>query len=44
MEVAGVYTTCQGVVSRRYPLNYQMGMGHERFDDDLGAWASNSLQ
>src|SRR4030095_5517293 len=21
---------------------YQMGMGHERFDDDLGAWASNS--
>ena len=34
--------TCQGVVSRRYPLNYQMGLGHERFDDDLGAWASNS--
>jgi len=34
--------TCQGVVTRRYPLNYQMGMGQERFDDDLGAWASNS--
>ena len=34
--------TCQGVVTRRYPLNYQMGMGQERFDDELGAWASNS--
>ena len=31
--------TCQGVVTRRYPLNYQMGIGHERFDDALGAWA-----
>ena len=39
---AAAQRTCQGVVSRRYPLNYQMGMGHERFDDDLGAWASNS--
>ena len=33
--------TCQGVVSQRYPLNYQMGLGHERFDD-LGAWTSNA--
>ena len=26
--------TCRGVVSRRMPLNTQMGLGHERFDDD----------
>jgi len=32
--------TCRGVVSRRMPLNTQMGLGHERFDPDLGAVAS----
>jgi phenylpropionate dioxygenase-like ring-hydroxylating dioxygenase large terminal subunit len=32
--------TCRGVVSRRMALNNQMGMGHERWDDALGAWAS----
>ncbi|MBI3325983.1 MAG: aromatic ring-hydroxylating dioxygenase subunit alpha [Nitrospinae bacterium] len=33
--------TCRGVVSRRAALNTQMGLGHERFDEDLGAWASD---
>jgi len=32
--------TCRGVVSRRLPLNTQMGLGHDRFDPTLGAWAS----
>ena len=32
--------TCRGVVSRRMPLNTQMGLGHDRFDPDLKAWAS----
>jgi 3-phenylpropionate/trans-cinnamate dioxygenase alpha subunit len=33
--------TCRGVVSRRVPLNTQMGLGHDRFDPDLQAWASD---
>jgi len=33
--------TCRGVVSRRYSLSYEMGLGHERFNDDLRAWASD---
>ena len=33
--------TGRGVVSRRYPLNYEMGLGHERFNEDLMAWASD---
>ena len=33
--------TCRGVVSRRMPINNQMGLGHERFDEDLDAWASD---
>jgi len=33
--------TCRGVVSRRMALNTQMGLGHERFDEDLGASASD---
>ncbi len=33
--------TCRGMVSRRYALNTQMGLGHERFDADLQAWASD---
>ena len=32
--------TCRGVVSRRFPLHTQMGLGHDRFDPDLSAWAS----
>src|SRR5262249_57579099 len=33
--------TCRGVVSRRLALNTQMGLGHERFDAELQAWASD---
>ena len=32
---------CLGVVSRRYPLNMQMGLGHEKFDENLMAWVSD---
>jgi hypothetical protein len=31
----------RGVVSRRSDLNTQMGLGHERFDAELGAWTSD---
>ena len=27
--------TCRGVVSRRIPVNFQMGLGHEGFDETL---------
>jgi phenylpropionate dioxygenase-like ring-hydroxylating dioxygenase large terminal subunit len=33
--------TCRGVVARRSALNTQMGLGHERFDEGLNAWASD---
>ena len=33
--------TCRGAVSRRHMLNMQMGLGHERFEPDLEAWASD---
>jgi phenylpropionate dioxygenase-like ring-hydroxylating dioxygenase large terminal subunit len=33
--------TCRGVVSRRLAVNTQMGLGHERFDANLQAWASD---
>ena len=33
--------TCRGTVSRRYPMNYQLGVGHDHFREDLGAWASD---
>ena len=33
--------TSQGVVARRYPLNYSMGLGHEGYDAELGGWASD---
>jgi phenylpropionate dioxygenase-like ring-hydroxylating dioxygenase large terminal subunit len=33
--------TCRGAVSRRIPLNNQMGLGHEHFDPALGAWISD---
>jgi phenylpropionate dioxygenase-like ring-hydroxylating dioxygenase large terminal subunit len=34
--------TCRGVVSRRIPVNNQMGMGHESFDPAIGAWSSDT--
>ena len=33
--------TCGGTVSRRQPMNYQMGLGHAGYDPDAGAWASH---
>jgi 3-phenylpropionate/trans-cinnamate dioxygenase subunit alpha len=33
--------TCRGVVSRRYALNTQMGLGHEQFNEALQAWTSD---
>jgi len=33
--------TCRGMVSRRYSLNLQMGLGRESFDPELNAWASD---
>ena len=33
--------TRQGVVSRRYPMNMQMGLGHDGLNENLGAWASD---
>jgi phenylpropionate dioxygenase-like ring-hydroxylating dioxygenase large terminal subunit len=33
--------TCRGAGSRRQAMNTQMGLGHERFDADLQAWASD---
>jgi phenylpropionate dioxygenase-like ring-hydroxylating dioxygenase large terminal subunit len=32
---------CRGVVARRYALSYEMGLGHEQFNADLRAWASD---
>ena len=34
-------TPACGVVARRYSLSYEMGLGHEHFDQDLKAWASD---
>ncbi len=31
----------RGVVARRRQLNYQMGLGHEGFDEELQAWTSD---
>jgi phenylpropionate dioxygenase-like ring-hydroxylating dioxygenase large terminal subunit len=33
--------TGRGVVARRYPISIQMGLGHDRFDEDLMGWASD---
>lgn len=33
--------TCRGVVSRRMPMNLQLGLGHDRFRKELGASASD---
>jgi phenylpropionate dioxygenase-like ring-hydroxylating dioxygenase large terminal subunit len=37
----GCTQTARGAVARRAFLSYEMGLGHERFDADLGAWASD---
>jgi phenylpropionate dioxygenase-like ring-hydroxylating dioxygenase large terminal subunit len=37
----GCTQTGRGAVARRYPLCYEMGLGHERFDQELGAVASD---
>jgi phenylpropionate dioxygenase-like ring-hydroxylating dioxygenase large terminal subunit len=37
----GCTQTGRGVVARRYPLSYEMGLGRERFDEELGAVASD---
>ena len=37
----GCTQTGRGVVARRYPLSYEMGLGHERYDKDFGALASD---
>jgi len=37
----GCTQTGRGVVARRYPLSYEMGLGHERYDEELGALASD---
>jgi nitrite reductase/ring-hydroxylating ferredoxin subunit len=37
----GCTQTGRGVVARRCALNYEMGLGHERFDVELGALASD---
>jgi 3-phenylpropionate/trans-cinnamate dioxygenase alpha subunit len=37
----GCTQTGQGVVARRYPLNYQMGLGREAFDPERGAITSD---
>ena len=37
----GCTQTGRGVVARRHPLSYEMGLGHERYDEDLKAWASD---
>ncbi len=34
--------TGRGVVARKYPLNLQMGLGHDSYDEDLNAWSSNA--
>jgi hypothetical protein len=33
--------TCHGVVSQRYMSNIQMGLGHEGFNEELNAFASD---
>ena len=37
----GCTETSRGVVSRRYPLNIEMGLEHESFNEELMAWASH---
>jgi phenylpropionate dioxygenase-like ring-hydroxylating dioxygenase large terminal subunit len=37
----GCTQTGRGAVARRHMLSYEMGLGQERYDEDLGAWASD---
>ena len=37
----GCTQTARGAVAWHSMLNYGMGLGHERFDTDLGAWVSD---
>ncbi len=37
----GCTQTARGAVARRAFLCYEMGLGHEHFDEELGAWASD---
>jgi 3-phenylpropionate/trans-cinnamate dioxygenase subunit alpha len=37
----GCTQTGRGIVARRYPLNYQMGLGREKFDPQRGAVTSD---
>jgi 3-phenylpropionate/trans-cinnamate dioxygenase subunit alpha len=37
----GCTQTARGTVARRLELSYQMGLGHERYDPDFGAVASD---
>ncbi len=37
----GCTETGRGMVARRHALNYEMGLGHERFDPDFKAWVSD---
>jgi len=37
----GCTQTARGAVARRYPLSYEMGLGHESFDEELGALTSD---
>ena len=37
----GVTNAAGGTVSRRYPMNIGMGLGHEGYREDLGAWTSD---
>jgi phenylpropionate dioxygenase-like ring-hydroxylating dioxygenase large terminal subunit len=38
----GCTQTGRGAVARRHLLSYGMGLGHDRFDADLGVWRSDS--
>src|SRR5947208_16884527 len=37
----GCTQTARGTVARRQAYNYEMGLGHVRFDEAFGAWASD---
>jgi phenylpropionate dioxygenase-like ring-hydroxylating dioxygenase large terminal subunit len=37
-----VTSTSRGVISRRMPMHTGMGLGHEGFDENLMAWASDT--
>jgi phenylpropionate dioxygenase-like ring-hydroxylating dioxygenase large terminal subunit len=34
--------TCRGVMSRQLPVNLQMGLGHDGFNEQFMAWASDN--